>query len=128
MAQDVPVWRALSPVHREVIKLSENEDVPACLPCTSAGLNVRPGAGTVSRQSAHYITTEAPKLRVCNRCCFKGLEITEEKNRLRGDGHGERGGNAAKGDVFLFIFSAWMCVYMHAETQTDGEILPSFVK
>lgn len=45
---------------QEVIKLLEDEDVPACLPCTSAGLNVRPGAGTVSRRSAHYIMTELP--------------------------------------------------------------------
>lgn len=33
---------------------------PTCLPCTSAGLNVRLGAGTVSRRSAHYIMTELP--------------------------------------------------------------------
>lgn len=36
---------------------------------------------------------------------------------MRGDGHSERGGDAAEGDVFLFIFRdfffafpLWMCV------------------
>lgn len=50
--------RALSTVLQEVIKLLEDEDVLACLPCTSAGLNVTLGA--VSRRSAHYIMTELP--------------------------------------------------------------------
>lgn len=49
-----------SGVLQEVMKFLEDEDVPACLPCTSAGLNVRLGAGTVSRRSAHYIMTALP--------------------------------------------------------------------
>ena len=60
LVQDVLVWCALSTMLQEVIKLLEDEDVPACLPRTSAGLNVKLGAGTVSRRSAHYIMTELP--------------------------------------------------------------------
>lgn len=45
---------------QEVIKLLKNEDVLACLPRTSVELNVKLEAGTVSRRSAHYITTELP--------------------------------------------------------------------
>lgn len=59
-AQNVLVWCALSAMLQEVIKLLEDEDVPACLPCTSAGLNAKVGAGTVSRRSAHYIMTKLP--------------------------------------------------------------------
>lgn len=60
VAHSALVWCALSTMLQEVIKVLEDEDVPPCLPCTSAGLNVRLGAGTVSRRSAHYIMTELP--------------------------------------------------------------------
>lgn len=101
---------------QEVIKLSEDEDVPACLPCTSAGLNVNPGAGAVSRRGAHYITTEL----IGNRCCFKGPEITEGKKGVMGDGHGERVGCCLRGciplhlQIFLFaLFPLGVCICEH---------------
>lgn len=62
---------------REVIKLSEDEDVAACLPShIRPGLECEAGSWNCITQECTLHHDGAPKLRGCNRCCFKGLEIT----------------------------------------------------
>lgn len=120
---------------QEVIKLLEDEDVPACLHISRAECET--GSWHCITQECTLHHDEAPKLRVCNRCCFKGLEITEGKKRVRGDGHSERGGMLLKGmysssssEIFFHLLSLDVCLCVHVcmctEILADWEIVFCF--
>jgi len=60
-ACNVLVRRSLSIKLKKVIKLLENKDILAYLPCTSAALNVKLEADTISGRRAQYIMTALPR-------------------------------------------------------------------